>query len=199
MTMLSRVMTRARQAAPWVLLGLAAILLVILGTQTRALRQEVRHLRGAQQLLHAGDVVPPVRVPRLGGDSVTLGAGPDRAQVLFVFLTTCPYCERALPQWDTIVGRVVGLAGVRVYGVSLDPDSATVGYVARHRLRFPMVRFGTAREAGTYRAIGSPITVVVDSAGTVLYARAGVLSAGAVDSLLSVILAGPRAQVGSGM
>jgi len=190
-------MTRARQAAPWVVLGLAAILLVILGMQTRALRRDVRRLEGAQHLLHPGDVVPALRVARSDGDSITLGAGPDPVQVLFVLSTTCPYCEATLPQWDTIAGRLLGTRGVVVYGVSLDPDSATVAYAARHGMRFPIVRFARARDAGTYRAIGSPITLVVDSSGTVLYARGSVLTGAATDSVVKAALAGSSLSRGS--
>ena len=72
-------------------------------------------------------------------------------------------------------------------GVSLDRDSATAVYAAAHALPFPIVRFPTLRAAGTYRAVGSPITLALDSGGTVLYARAGVLTSAAVDSLFTAL------------
>ena len=72
-------------------------------------------------------------------------------------------------------------------GVSLDGDSATGAYAAAHALPFPIVRFPTLRAAGTYRALGSPITLALDSGGTVLYARAGVLTSAAVDSLFTAL------------
>jgi predicted transcriptional regulator len=49
------------------------------------------------------------------------------------------------------------------------------------------VQARTARAAGTYRAVGSPITLVLDSGGGVRYVRGGVLTAAAVDSLVAAL------------
>ena len=98
--------------ATWLALALAAILVVVLGSQNRGLVQEVRRLRGQQRLPHRGDAVPVTRAPTLLGDSVTLGGGPDRAQVLFIFTTTCRYCLETLPGWQGIAARLARAPGV---------------------------------------------------------------------------------------
>ncbi|HEX9632041.1 MAG TPA: TlpA disulfide reductase family protein [Gemmatimonadales bacterium] len=177
----------ARRFALPLALAVAAVLVVALARQNRALLIEARHLRGQQRLPHAGDVVPPVRARGLDGDTVLLGGGPTTAQALFVFTTTCPYCAETLPAWKRIAARLENSPTVVSYGVSLDPDSVTAAYASLHQLPFPVVRFPTARAAAWYRAIGAPLTLLVDSTGEVLYARAGVLSPGAVDSLFAAL------------
>lgn len=101
--------------------------------------------------------------------------------------TTCQYCLATLPTWQAIAERLVGAPGVGVYAVSLDPDSATEAYATAHALRFRMVRFPTPRAAATFRAAGVPITLALDSAGSVIYARGGVLTRPAVDSLYAAL------------
>jgi peroxiredoxin len=190
--------SRARTVVGLLLLASSAALVVVLGVQTRVLRQEVRRARGREHLLHVGDVVPVVRAPALVGDSVTLGGGPRPLQVLFVLTTTCPYCLETLPSWRTIADSVAGRPDVALYGVSLYGDSATAAYAAAHALPFRVVRFPTARAAGTYRAVGSPITLVVDSGGGVRYVRGGVLTAAAVDSLFAALEAPPATRAAGG-
>jgi hypothetical protein len=107
--------------------------------------------------------------------------------VLFVFNTTCRYCLATLPAWREIAERLAAAPGVGLYAVSLDPDSLTEAYVTAHALRFRMVRFPTPRAAATFRAAGVPITLALDSAGTVIYARGGVLTRPAVDSLFAAL------------
>jgi peroxiredoxin len=171
-------------------LAFAAVITLALARENRSLMQAARHLRGQQRLPHARDVVPPVRAPRLDGDSVTLGAGPTAVQVLFVFTTTCPYCIETLPAWEQIATRLSKTSDVVLYGVSLDADSATRPYVAAHQLTFPIVRFPSQRAAAWYRALGGPLTLAIDSTGRILYARAGVLTPAAQDSLFAALSGG---------
>lgn len=167
---------------------LAAAIIVVLSFENQSLVQEARRLRGQRRLPHPGDAVPVVRAPGLAGDTVTLGGGPDRRELLLIFSTSCEFCLETLPTWDAIARDLpTRVKGLGLYGVSLDADSATRTYVALHHLRFPIVHFPTERAATTYRAIGSPITLLIDSAGSVRYARAGVLNAGAVDSLYAAL------------
>jgi peroxiredoxin len=170
-----------------VALALTAVVAVVLARQNADLTLSVRRLRGQQRLPHVHDVMPEVRAPTLDGRNVTLGAGPDKVQVLFMFNTTCHYCAENLGKWQMNAKALAPTAGIGVYAVSLDPDSATRAYVEKNHLTVPVARFPDHRSAGTYRVIGVPVTLVMDSTGLVLYERASVLTMPAVDSLFDVL------------
>lgn len=174
---------------PWLGLVGAALLVVVLGIQNRALRADRAALRRQAMLPHAGMVVPTFRGVTLDGDSVTLGASTAGArQLLFVFDTSCPYCEEALGAWDAVAERVLRRPGVSVYGISLDSAAVTRQYAARHGLRFPVVTFPELKLVALYRASAYPLTLVVDDGGRVLHARLAPLrTAAAVDSVVAAL------------
>jgi peroxiredoxin len=119
----------------------------------------------------------------LGDERVILAGG--HSQILFVFNTTCGYCVATLPQWDALWRRFRRHPAVHVLGVSLHDDSLTQGYVRQHAIPYPVVRFPDERLMRMYRAMGVPLTLLLDTVGTVRYVRAGALSEAAVDSLLT--------------
>jgi peroxiredoxin len=179
----------------WVSLGVLAlvgssVLVVTLAHQDRALRKEVARLRLREQSLHQGLVVPSFRTVTLEGDSVFIAdSATHNRDVLFVFTTTCGFCRQAIPSWHAIAGRAPTLRAwhVRVFGVSLDPDSITAAFAATNALGFPVIRFPNERTAAMYRARAVPLTAVVDYQGRVLYGRPGVPSAASLDTLFAVL------------
>jgi cytochrome oxidase Cu insertion factor (SCO1/SenC/PrrC family) len=185
-------------AGSWRLAGrfafLAALVLVgALSAKNRALQREVRRLHVEEKIPHAGVVVPTFPTATLTGDSVTIGsAAPGTRQVLFFFNTTCGFCIQTLPMWKSIATQLTGLGRpvVNVFGIALDSADATARYVAAHHLDFPVVRFSNGKTAALYRAVGVPITVVLDDDGNVLYGRGGALNGSAVDSVMAAVGAG---------
>ena len=173
---------------------LAALVLVgVLGVKNSRLEREVRRERVQEKFPHPGMVVPAFRAATLAGDSVTIGTTvPGGRQVLFYFNSSCPYCLQSLQAWKTIATRLraPGSSEVGVFGISLDSVSATVRYVAAHGLDFPVLRFPNGKTAAMYRAIGVPITVVLNDDGDVLYGRAGALIGSAVDSVMAAVREG---------
>lgn len=183
-------MQRAGLLAVWLALIAASALVVVLANQNRLLRKQIMRLKVQDQTLHAGLVVPPFHAVTLAGDSITIGQAPTGSrQVLFVFTTTCGFCLQAIPAWSAIARRASALRSPRtaVYGISLDPESATTAYASAHSLRYPVLRFPDEKTAALYRARAVPVTAALDGDGNVLYGRAGVPSAGAVDTLFSVL------------
>jgi peroxiredoxin len=180
----------ARAFVPTALVA-ALGLVFVLGVKNQSLKREVRRLRVQDKVPHAGVVVPVFRTVTLTGDSVTIGAGqPGGRQVLFYFTSTCPYCIQTLPAWKRITSEVQTREGdvAAVFGISLDSVDATTRYTAVHALRFPVLRFPDAKTAALYRAVGVPMTVVLDDDGHVLYGRAGALTERvAIDSVLAAV------------
>lgn len=155
-------------------LGLTATL----SARSRALRAEVRRLRQRARAPHRGMWMPPVTVATLSGDSATLGrARSGHLQVLYYFTTTCGFCRETAPVWDSIAHSLVAtdpLTDVR--WVSLDSATRTAQWVREHVVPPQQVAFleGDAPRFW-HRASAVPQTVVVDSAGRVLFASNGSL------------------------
>lgn len=187
----------ARLAVPIALI-VATALVVVLAVQNRLLRARYAELVERATLPHPGLVLPTFEAVTLAGERVTIGhTPPDESQLLFVFNTTCPYCQVSLPAWNEIA-RSVGSRGrgqVAVYGISLDPPAATAAYADKYGLTFPVVTFPEPKLTELYRARVVPLVLVLDSVGRVVLSRAGVLaSKPAVDSVLAVLQQeGPKA------
>jgi peroxiredoxin len=191
----SRLLTFALVAA----LGLS----VVLVQQSRKQRAQIATLRLERELPHSGQWVPAVRTVTVTGDSVTLGGAPGgRRQLLFLFTTTCQFCRQSLPAWKEIAARVQREHGasVEVLGVALDSVPLAAPYAATHRLPYPVTHFPSARMSRVYAARAVPVTVVIDSAGRIAYARArAVTTPEAIDSIVAaaagVPLGPPTARV----
>lgn len=164
----------------------AAALVVVLGLQNRALREELSELRVQAERAYPGLAVPTFRAVTLAGDSVTIGKTSDgRRQLLFIFNTTCGFCRRTIPVWKGIASKLGGAASeVEIFGISTDGEAVTREYASREGVGFPVLRFPEAKLARLYRVVGVPLTLVVDHEGQVVYARGGSLERpAAVDSI----------------
>ncbi|HYH78953.1 MAG TPA: TlpA disulfide reductase family protein [Longimicrobium sp.] len=163
----------------------AAILVVVLAMRVRALNGENEMLFRRITRPYAGMYVPAFSSTTTDGKTVSV-AGPGRArQVLFVFNNACPYCRASIPAWTRIGADMEAASGRgTAVGVSLDPPDSARAYAARHGLRYPVAVFPDRRTSALYRTRTVPVTMVVDSAGRVLFSRIGELREGpAADSV----------------
>ena len=172
-----------------VALAIALVLVVILARQQQTLRARYDDLNERFQSPHAGMFVPTFRAATLDGDSVTIGrTGAGGRQLLLFLTTTCPFCIQSLESWRTLAAACDSLTGVQVYAVSLDSAAETRLYADRHRLRMPVAFVPEAKLTVLYRAHRVPVTMVIDSAGRVRYARRGVFEGReARDSVLAAL------------
>jgi peroxiredoxin len=105
------------------------------------------------------------------------------------FTTTCPYCLASLPAWRRIAAAdSAEPTRFDVIGVSLDSATATSRYAQVHALAYRVILLPERKLARLYRASSVPVTMVLDSAGRVLYARLGQLPLQAADSVVSAAL-----------
>lgn len=181
----------ARQILPLALAG-ALALVALLGTQSRSMRDRIVALERRAFLPYAGMVVPAVKATTLTGDTITIGDPPSGGRQVLLFLTTtCGYCRETLPAWRQLAAALRSSAeGVEVIGVSLDSPAATVEYVRKESLTFPIVELPDARMRSLYRAKGVPITLVVGDGGRVLHSRMGALTTqSATDSVFAAVRA----------
>jgi peroxiredoxin len=119
---------------------LAALLVVVLATQKRALERRVDDLTIRVRDPYPGFVVPEITAETMAGDSLVLGL-PDSGslQLLFLFSTGCKQCEASLPAWNALYTVFETDARIDVIGVSLDSAHVTRTYAADHRLEFPVI------------------------------------------------------------
>ena len=181
---------------PYLALAVAAVLVVVLGQQKRALIEQVEQtqyqLRQARTEPMRGMWMPAFQAPTLeAGQPTTIGEVPGEGrQVLLMYTTTCPYCLSSIPAWKQIAAAADTMTSIRaaVYGVSLDSVDVTRKYIAQHRLPYPTVRFPDEKVAGMYRAGTVPITLVLDERGRAIYTRTGELKdRAAIDSVMQAI------------
>lgn len=177
-----------RSWLPRAALAVAAVIVLVLVQQNRALREESRDWRRRALFPYPGFVVPAFRAATLAGDSVTIGESREGTrQVLFFFNTTCRFCLETLPGWKEVDSELVRSGGAsEVFGVSLDSLPETRRYASEHELPFPIIRLPDPRFAKFYRAEGIPLTLILDREGTVLHSRVGSIEPGpAVDSIIA--------------
>lgn len=174
-----------------ILLALAAALVVMLGLKVRTLEDHAASLSESMVLPQQGDYVPTFATTSLTGAPAVIGELPDSGrQVLFIFNTTCPYCEASLPAWQEIAALADTFTAypVQVYGITLDPADESRSYAASHRLDFEIVSYPAPKLARLYRTRTVPQTLVLDHDGRILLARTGVVNEPAVlDSIMAVI------------
>lgn len=186
---------RLVRVLPLVALAAAAVLVVVLGQQKRALITQVEktqmELRQARTEPLRGMYMPAFQASTLEGAPATIGEVPGEGrQVLLMYTTTCPFCLSSIPAWKQVTAAVDTMKGTRatVYGVSLDSADVTRQYITKHGLPYQTVRFPSEKVAGMYRAGTVPVTMVLDEQGRTIYSRTGELrEKAAIDSVVAAI------------
>ncbi len=184
-------MERIGRLLPAIALTAAAALVVVLSLKVRDLNDRYSKLTERAFRPYAGMYVPTFQTSTLEGAPVTVGESPGAGrQVLFIFTTTCPYCQSTLPAWREIKASLdtVRSVPVAVYGITLDSVPVSRGYAARNKLPFPVVRFPEDKLTAIYRAGTVPLTVVLDENGRLIHSRLGELKGKpAIDSVLAAV------------
>jgi peroxiredoxin len=184
-------MERIGKLLPAIALTAAAALVVVLSLKVRDLNDRYAKMAERATRPYKGMFVPTFQTTTLEGAPVTVGESPGAGrQVLFVFTTTCPYCQSTLPAWREIKASLdtVRSVPVAVYGISLDSARLTRGYAAKNRLPFPVVHFPQDKLTALYRAGSVPLTVVLDEQGRMIHSHLGELKGRtAIDSVVAMV------------
>ena len=188
---------RALIIAPLIALAAALALIVVLARQVEARSERVKRLTERLTTLQRGNWVPTVTLPTTDDSTVTVGERiDDGRQLLLVFTTSCSYCRASLPAWARLPEQLDSATranrgvDVQVLGIALDSLDSARRYRATHKLPFTVAQLPEGKLRALYRTRAVPMVVLLDSAGRVLYSRAGVLnSATAVDSIIAAAMA----------
>jgi peroxiredoxin len=182
-TLAARAGLNRQHLAIYGVLTIAAALVVALGMKVVTLEDQTRSLNDRLRTLQPGDYVPTFSATALSGNNLLIGEMPDSGrQVIFIFTTTCPFCEASLPVLKQLSARADTFSArpITVQGITMDGPDETRDYIARHRLDFDVVGFPAPKLARLYRVTSVPQTFVLDHDGRVLYARTGVMDNAAV-------------------
>ena len=133
-----------------------------------------------------GGTIPAVELVASGSpaDSVqTVDFAGEGHQLVLLFKRTCLACEATRPVWDDMIERLPAKAGV--HAITGEPATAEAGYLAS-----PRARVWHTTSVDVYRESfppAIPVTMVVSDAGSISYARIGVLTPAAADSIVAML------------
>lgn len=136
--------------------------------------------------LRPGDFFDDFRLRAPGGEIVEVRFdGLVGRTLLFVFTSSCPACTEIGADWNAIAGELAP-ADTRLIGIQLDratplPDPAAA------ETAFPVFHLADPSEVPVAKLTAVPLTAVLDLAGTVQWARYGVLDPVSRDELLLLL------------
>mgnify|MGYP001619430214 CR=1 FL=1 len=111
----------------------------------------------------------------------------SKTQLIYLFTTTCPFCEKNLASWMEISAKS-RKQQIVVIGISLDSEDRTKDYVKAKRLEFPVfIADDPTRFKEANRIIGVPGTVVRSRSGTVDAIWIGLLTDRDISELYATI------------
>jgi peroxiredoxin len=166
---------------------LLTVLVAVLAAQMRPLRAQARELAWRKALPYLGQVQPTLRVRSLSGEELVIGeTGPHRAQLLFFFSPSCPYCEESAPGWNRASASLRDAGdSVEVYWISLGNAADSREWARTHGVRDPVLMMPAGKPRATWRIKGVPLTLVLDWQGQVRYVRPSVIARPAtIDSIV---------------
>jgi hypothetical protein len=133
---------------------------LLLARKTKGLQGKLDTIESGKRIL-PGSVIPPLEATLLGGGQTTLSFGDSKLPtVIYVFSTSCGWCERNLDNIKFLAGNVKD--NYRFVGLDLDRDvSQLATYATVSKLGFPIYHTPAASTWSQYRLGGTPMTIVV--------------------------------------
>ena len=164
-----------RELALDIVVGLTAVLALFF-----LVRERLVPWISERSVLDPGELVKeaPFLVDAETGDSIAFQAGA--ANLLLVFRSTCPTCERAVPAWN----RLAAGDAWRTTAIGLESPDAAVAYAGD---RLPSARVAVPKDIDRFTRrfrIGViPTTLVIDREGRLVARHAGPLQESDVQAL----------------
>jgi peroxiredoxin len=157
-------MVRRLPFATTLLLVLSVILNVALAHKVTNLRGVINALK-SENRLKVGQRLPDITARDLAGRPMLLRYSDSKVPtLLYVFTPACSWCYRNLDNIRAVEGGSNGK--YRLVGLSLSAK-ALGAYITEHRLGFPIYTV-TEDVVSTYKLGGTPQTLLISSAGTLI-------------------------------
>lgn len=127
-------------------------------------------------------------------DGVLLDRWPDnhKSTLLLVFRAGCGICSVVAPTWANLVAKMPG--GSVTYAISVDRPRIGDRWLQKEGM-LTVSHFTPENIEGlntTWNVIGTPLTMLLDNAGTVIFAKYGMLNTADLTGILRVADAAVR-------
>lgn len=133
--------------------------------------------------LYVGARVPDLDVESPNGEVASLREVMGDGGVMAILTTTCPFCERTVPIWDTI-GTELASGGRKWVALSLHPRAATDLYQDRLAIEWPLLTIAS-NDQWLVRAV--PVTLVYDAEGKIVRVWRGQLRATQIEEIRGAV------------
>ncbi len=143
----------------------SVIINILLARKVEHFRYIEKALR-AEGELQAGEIVPPLQVKQLNGNSIAFPYGNNELPlILYVIAPGCTWCEKNQPNAEVIAKEL--FKKYRFVALSLD-SKGLKEYVQSHQIPFDVYEDLPQEISSKYKFGGTPQTIVISSEGKVL-------------------------------
>jgi peroxiredoxin len=145
----------------------------------------------AAQVIGPGKPAPEIDLPALSGGRVKLSALRGHPVVVTFWGTWCPPCKVEFPEL-VAAHRKYREAGLEIIGVNQRDQeirtSDVEAFVKEHKVEFIVAMDSRGKSRRSYRLIGLPTTVFIDSAGIIRQVNSGPIAPSELARGLATIL-----------
>lgn len=157
---------------------------VFLILQNKQLKSVVRNLSGDyNSSLKPGDKLKPIDVMELTGEikNIKFNLG-TRKNLLFLFSTNCPHCEKNLPYWESLRNSIdSSLCGITI--ISKNDSEATIDWLQKNKVNFDV----SVNKDTSFKIFVVPQTILTDKTGIIENIWLGELNSSIVKSIQNMI------------
>ena len=162
-----------------VFVGLAGVILLAIQNQ------KISALLKPWEGLRVGEKVSVFAARDINGREADIR---DTYALVIFFNTVCHACRESVPSWQKFYDKYAS-RGVKVVGVSSEPESKTKRFVRRYRITFPVIADPKHRILRRYRVHYIPLMVFLDESGRILYyQRRGIRTEEALQEVEKILL-----------
>jgi peroxiredoxin len=143
---------------------------------------------GASRGINVGNRAPDFTLEALDGSEVSLQDHRGKVVLINFWATWCPPCRDEIPDIEAAF-KTRQEDGFVVLGVNVEEAREIVApFVDAFEMSYPVLLDESGRLLQTYRAMGLPMSVVVDQEGVIQARHIGVLTAADLDRYLAELL-----------
>jgi peroxiredoxin len=143
---------------------------------------------GASRGINVGNRAPDFTLEDLDGSEVSLQDHRGKVVLINFWATWCPPCRDEIPDIEAAF-KARQDDGFVVLGVNVEEArEIVIPFVDAFEMSYPVLLDESGRLLQSYRAIGLPMSVIVDQEGVIQARHIGILTAADLDGYLAELL-----------
>lgn len=140
-----------------IMLASLSVVIILLINKNSELTEAIEKFNSPQ--LKEGDIFKPQRLFDLKGNELEMGFKSAGKKLLFIFTTTCPYCKKNLPNWETLNKQLKNR--YEIIGISADSLDITRKFVEENEIEFPVYISANPKFRVDNKISGVPQTLII--------------------------------------